>query len=93
MAIDIPSLTDGRIFRRWQNIRSFRKIWAMTCERAKIVDLHFHDLRHTFVTRLQGLGVDYEVRQALLGHKMPGMTAHYYSHGGIEWNKKLRQAV
>jgi integrase len=92
MAIDIPSLTDGRIFRRWQNIRSFRKIWAMTCERAKIVDLHFHDLRHTFVTRLQGLGVDYEVRQALLGHKMPGMTAHY-SHGGIEWNKKLRQAV
>ena len=26
----------------------------------------FADLRHTFTTRLQGLGVDYEVRQALL---------------------------
>jgi hypothetical protein len=36
--------------------------------------------------------VDYEVRQALLGHKMPGMTAAY-SHGGPEWDQKLRDAV
>src|SRR5262245_54360211 len=28
-------------------------------------------------SRLQGLGVDYEARQALLGHRMPGMTATY----------------
>jgi integrase len=48
--------------------------------RGGIQGLHFHDLRHTFATRLQWLGVDYEVRQALLGHKMPGMTADY-SHG------------
>jgi len=92
MAMDVSSLADGRIFRRWTNIRSFRKAWTVACERAKIVDLHFHDLRHTFTTRLQGLGVDYEVRQALLGHKMLGMTAHY-SHGGIEWDGKLRRAV
>ena len=59
---------------------------------AKIQDLHFHDLRHTFATRLQGLGVDYEVRQALLGHRMPGMTANY-SHGGPPWGQKLREAV
>jgi integrase len=52
-------------------------------KRAKIVDLHFHDLRHTFATRLQRVGVDYEVRQALLGHKMPDITADY-SHGGRE---------
>ena len=67
-------------------------MWATTCERAKVVDLHFHDLRHGFTTLLQELGVDYEVRQALLGHKMPGMTA-YYSHGGPKWERKLRQAV
>jgi integrase len=42
-----------------------------------MVELHFHDLRHTFATRLQRLGVDYEIRQTLLGHKMPGMTANY----------------
>ncbi len=60
--------------------------------RVGIHDLHFHDLRHTFATRLQRIGVDYEVRQALLGHRMPGMTANY-SHGGPEWDRKLRSAV
>jgi len=42
-----------------------------------MVELHFHDLSHTFATRLQRLGVDYEIRQTLLGHKMPGMKANY----------------
>ncbi len=55
-------------------------------------DLHFHDLRHVFATRLQRLGVGYEIRQALLGHKMPGITADY-SHGDREWEAKLREAV
>ncbi|MGC4099522.1 MAG: site-specific integrase [Nitrospira sp.] len=88
----LPSLADGRVFRRWNDIRAFKKYWARACGLAKIQDLHFHDLRHTFATRLQGLGIDYEVRQALLGHSMPGMTASY-SHGGPEWDKKLRDAV
>jgi integrase len=88
----LPSLADVRGFRRWNDVRAFKKYWARMCERAKIQDLHFHDLRHTFATRLQGLGVDYEVRQALLGHRMPGMTAGY-SHGGPAWDQKLREAV
>ncbi len=88
----LPSLTDGRVFRRWSDVRAFKKYWARVCTLAKIHDLHFHDLRHTFATRLQGLGVDYEVRQALLGHRMPGMTASY-SHGGPAWDQKLRDAV
>ncbi len=90
--VDIYSITDGRIFRRWSDLRSFKKRWAITCKRAKVINLHFHDLRHTFATRLQRLGVDYELRQALLGHTMPGMTAAY-SHGGPEWDRKLRAAV
>jgi len=89
---DVPSLTDDRIFRRWENVRSFKKYWASVLRRAELVDLHFHDLRHTFATWLQDLGVDYETRQALLGHRMPGMTASY-SHGGQGWNRKLRAAV
>jgi len=56
----LPSLTDGRVFRRWNNVRAFKKYWARVCELANIQDLHFHDLRHTFTTRLQGLGIDYE---------------------------------
>jgi integrase len=89
---DLPSLSDDRMFRRWDHARAFKKYWDRACTGAKIVDLHFHDLRHTFATRLQRLGVDYEVRQALLGHKMGGTTADY-SHGGPEWRAKLRAAV
>ena len=88
----LPSISDGRVFRRWNEVRAFKKYWARICGLAKIQDLHFHDLRHTFATRLQGLGADYEVRQALLGHRMPGMTASY-SHGGPAWDHKLREAV
>ena len=88
----LPALHDGRVFRRWDDVRAFKKYWTRACDLAKVPDLHFHDLRHTFTTRLQGLGVDYEVRQALLGHRMPGMTASY-SHGGPEWDQKLRDAV
>ncbi len=89
---DVPSLSTGQVFRRWENPRSFKRQWSKACRDAQVSDLHFHDLRHTFATRLQRLGVDYEVRQALLGHKMPGMTARY-SHGGPEWEAKIREAV
>jgi integrase len=92
LADEVPSLSDDRVFRRWEDLRAFRKYWASITRRAKIVDLHFHDLRHTFATHLQRLGIDYELRQALLGHKMPGMTAQY-SHGGPEWEARLRSAV
>ncbi len=92
LGADVSSLLDGRVFRHWTHQRAFKQYWAETCRRVGIHDLHFHDLRHTFATRLQGLGIDYEVRQALLGHRMPGMTAHY-SHGGPEWDRKLRSAV
>jgi len=67
-----------------------------------VVGLTFHDLRHTFATWLQNLGVPLEVRAALLGHRLRGigndqlggesMTAAY-SHGGYGWNQQLREAV
>ena len=71
---------------------SYQEVLGASLRVRQIQDLHFHDLRHTFATRLQGLGHDYEVRQALLGHRMPGMTASY-SHGGPAWDQKLRKAV
>ena len=89
---DVPSMTDGRVFRYWTNARAFKGYWLETARRVGIQNLRFHDLRHTFTTRLQRLGVDYELRQALLGHRMPGMTADY-SHGGPEWDARLRNAV
>ena len=91
-ARDIENLDGGPIFSQWADVSGFRKAWSRACRRAKIHDLHFHDLRHSFVTRLQNLGVDYEVRQSLLGHRMPGMTTNY-SHGGVEWDRKLREGI
>jgi len=92
---------DGRIFRRWTPA-AFSIFWKRLVTEAKVVDLHFHDLRHTFATWLQNLGVPLEVRAALLGHRLRGfgqdqlggesMTAAY-SHGGYGWNQQLREAV
>ncbi|GJL53936.1 MAG: hypothetical protein NPIRA02_10680 [Nitrospirales bacterium] len=84
--------SQGRVFARWKNASSIKHLWSRTCQRAGIEDLHFHDLRHTFATRLQNAGVDYEVRQHLLGHAIKGETGNY-SHGGEGWNNKLRAAV
>jgi hypothetical protein len=92
---------DGRIFRRW-NSGAFGTFWRRLSIEAKVTDLHFHDLRHTFTTWLQNLGVPLEVRATLLGHRLRGagndslggeaMTSRY-SHGGYGWNQHLREAV
>jgi len=44
---------------------------------AGIMDFRFHDLRHTFATRLAGLGADPFVLKELLGHRTMAMTARY----------------
>ncbi|HFW0013594.1 TPA: tyrosine-type recombinase/integrase [Salmonella enterica subsp. enterica serovar 4,5,12:b:-] len=36
-----------------------------------------HDLRRTFATRLTGMGVAPHIVEALLGHVLPGVMAHY----------------
>jgi len=79
----------GRVFFKWKAAGSFKHLWDRMKQSAKIEDLHFHDLRHTFATRLQDLDVPYEVRQILLGHRVKGTTFDY-SHGG---KTALRKAV
>src|SRR6266850_2558702 len=38
-------------------LTTFRHAWEGACTEAKISGLRFHDLRHTFATRLRGKGV------------------------------------
>jgi integrase len=83
---------EGPIFANW-SADAFGHQWHRTCKAAKVQDLHFHDLRHTFTTRLQNLGVSLEIRSALLGHSTKAMMTSQYSHGGQGWNLKLREAV
>ena len=47
------------------------------CERAKVKDLHFHDLRHDFATLLISNNVDLYRVQHLMGHKDTRMTQRY----------------
>ena len=49
-------------------------------DRAGIPDFRFHDMRHTFATRLVQRGVDLYKVQRLLGHKTSTMTQRYAHH-------------
>ncbi len=56
---------------------------------AGIEDFRFHDLRHTFATRLVQAGVDIYKVQRLLGHKSLAMTQRYAHH----YPESLRDGV
>ncbi len=49
-------------------------------DRAGLKDLKFHDLRHTFATRLIQSGADIYSVQKLLGHKSMDQTSRYAHH-------------
>jgi integrase len=61
------------------SVRSLREAFDKTLSKVGISDFHFHDLRHTFATRLVQNGVDvYKVKE-LLGHRTITMRyAHHY---------------
>lgn len=54
-----------------------RAAWDAIRRVARVANRHLHDLRHTFASTALALGIPYEVRQALIGHKAEGMTAQY----------------
>jgi len=55
----------------------WRYVWEEARAAAGLDDVRFHDLRHTFATRLVRIGVDLITLQHLLGHSNIGMTARY----------------
>lgn len=66
-----------------------RRSFRLALDKARIDDFHFHDLRHTFATRLVQAGVDLYKVQRLLGHKSPIMTQRYAHH----YPESLRDGV
>lgn len=56
------------------------RMWKRALTRAKLSGIRFHDLRHTFASRLASNRVSPPVVGELLGHKAPYITTMRYFH-------------
>ena len=69
----VRMVADGRVF----NISENRSWWERALNEAKIKDFKWHDLRHTFCSRLAQAGMGLKVIQEAAGHKTIAMSARY----------------
>ena len=58
-------------------LRSVRTAFLNALEKAKLSNVRFHDLRHTFATNLVMNGVDLVTVKEILGHSEIAMTVRY----------------
>lgn len=70
-------------------VKWIESAWRKVCEEAKITDLRFHDLRHTFATRMLETGASLQDVRDFLGHTSASTTLRY-THSN---SSALRKAV
>lgn len=63
---------------------AFRLAWERTVKRAKLDDLHFHDLRHEAVSRLFERGLSMPEVASISGHRDYRMLARYAHVGALK---------
>ena len=68
----LPKTGDG-VF----DCSNLRKLYDAAIRQAKLEDVNFHTLRHTFASHLAMAGVDIKTIQELLGHQTFEMTLRY----------------
>jgi integrase len=83
-ALVFPSEAHTRL-----NASNISRSLNLVLQKTKLMDFHFHDLRHTCATRMVQAGVDLYKVQRLLGHKSPIMTQRYAHH----YPESLRDGV
>ncbi len=62
------------------NNRNLQRAWERTLKRANVRYRKFHNLRHTYASKLLANGVDLKTISALLGHSNISITADIYVH-------------
>jgi integrase len=68
------------------------RAFTAACKSAGIQDLTFHDLRHTFASRLREAGVDAVTRRDLLGHSTVEMSDDY-THSSEESRLRAVESI
>jgi integrase len=73
---------------------AIKTAWRLTCRRAQIADLHFHDLRREAGSRWMDAGVPLATIQRWLGHANIAQTSSYLgaSLGGDEQDMRFYEA-
>jgi len=72
---------EGLVFTfKGRPIHRIKTAWKATIRRSGIRYFRFHDLRHTFNTRLMEAGVLQDVRKALMGHSSGDEVNSLYTH-------------
>jgi integrase len=70
-------------------VKSIRTAWELTCERAGIRDLHFHDLRREFASRLLESHADLHDVQMFVGHAAITTTSRYLQSTPVRLERAL----
>lgn len=62
------------------NSRNLQRAWERTLKRANVRYRKFHNVRHTYASKLLANGVDIKTISTLLGHSNISITADTYIH-------------
>lgn len=70
----------GPVVRLGEHHSNMRRSLVAACRRARVPEVSWHPLRHSFATGLILKGVDLASVAALMGHKDPALTLRLYIH-------------
>ena len=68
-------------------VRAYRRRFKAILKTARLPDIKFHALRHTFSTRALEVGMDYKTLSEFLGHASVAITMDLYVHALDEHKK------
>ena len=84
---ELPRSTDGCVFP--MQAAALHKAFQRACHRAELIDFHWHDLRHTAITRLAEKLPNLIELAAVSGHRSLTMLKRYYHPSATDLARKI----